>query len=540
MKPITLDVMDHGEGEMARLLPEEWNLLRFGMRVMTDQFFSDMALLEGDGAWADTMVLQHVMPNHLRSFYTPTFVRRFVVSGLTLMETLDTWDRGAFRDPVWPKNELMGSCMAEHLVIRGLVASLPNLYATFVQKPGARMPRSMRSHFNVFWSVDDEDEGLLFDPEMTELLVLGPLARQVWMDADHLHPKGWFAPFPRGRAHPYCQDGADYHGLDAAALRSLRATAHHYIYFSPQPLGDFPGTVKPSDWIASASDVVQSRMLRVVDVPQGDLVTVLDDLSTGSHLAPSARPWLQTLAHQVALAKAHSAWSGGGFVRVVSLVGWDKRPLVYICDAETEGTVIVSPLPLPWLRRELVAHIDTSPEWALMRQAMVRLTDGLLNDEQGTQEGRAWEATEVLQHILPTQYQAAYTPAFVRRFVVSALMVMAKVDAVMSDPNSLPYSQDSVGPAVASCVAEDIMFRGLVDSLDRVWAAANPSAPMPRSIAKYFAAFWRTYAGNTVVGQFFGDVAAGDGEVAALHPEHWFAPYDERPVHPYCRDVNRS
>lgn len=186
-------------------------------------------------------------------------------------------------------------------------------------------------------------------------------------------------------------------------------------------------------------------------------------------------------------------------------------------------------------------------EWQLLRFAMGFQSDWLLSDlVLASQDKDWWEKSRFLKNVMPPRFREFYSAAFVRRFVVSALNFFARLDALPLGPDRTidARADNETLTGVTACVADELMFRGLIESLGLCYEMfvdyykTKKMAPaLPKDMEDRFEEFWANHIVDEDAQFLFDDDTAWLGdESATLHPAGWFTSFDHDRVHPYCEN----
>ncbi len=169
------------------LSPSEWKLLRRGMDMYLDLLLDDLGTVLNNEPLKDTLVFREVLPPQFTSWYTPLFLKQFVVCAVHLAAKIDAWDGAVV------------ACAAEELAFRGLIEWIPTLCEADI------IPGTIE-HLGDFReeAVDDFDVDMLFDLTLDGIEHDETLNAQLGLDS--LRPENWFRPFSGHRVHPYCRN----------------------------------------------------------------------------------------------------------------------------------------------------------------------------------------------------------------------------------------------------------------------------------------------------------------------------------------------
>lgn len=170
------------------LSPSEWKLLRRGMNIYLDLLLDDLCTVLSGEALKDTLVLGDVLPSQFTSWYTPIFLKQFVVCGVHLIAKIDASEDG-----------LLAACTAEELVFRGLIEWIPTLGEPTITSDTIEHLQDFREEV-----MQDFDVDMLFNFALDGIEDDEVMGSRLGLDS--LRPENWFQPFNGLRVHPYCRD----------------------------------------------------------------------------------------------------------------------------------------------------------------------------------------------------------------------------------------------------------------------------------------------------------------------------------------------
>ncbi len=170
------------------LSPSEWKLLQRGMDIYLDLLLDDLCSVLSGEALKDTMVLGDVLPSQFTSWYTPLFLKQFVVCGIHLVAKIDNWEG----DP-------LAACTAEELAFRGLIEWVPTLSEPDITSDTIEHLQDFREEV-----MPDFDVDMLFNLALDGIEDDEVIGTRLGLDS--LRPENWFQPFTGLRVHPYCRD----------------------------------------------------------------------------------------------------------------------------------------------------------------------------------------------------------------------------------------------------------------------------------------------------------------------------------------------
>jgi hypothetical protein len=166
----------------------EWRLLHYGMDSYLDLLLADLSTILSGGTLKDTLVLRDVLPAQFVSWYTPIFLKQFVVCGINLTAKIDNWQDG-----------LIAACTAEELAFRGLIEWVPTLCEPNITSATVEHLQDFREE-----TMQDFDVDMLFNFALDGIEGDEVMGNRLGLDA--LRPENWFQPFAGLQVHPYCRN----------------------------------------------------------------------------------------------------------------------------------------------------------------------------------------------------------------------------------------------------------------------------------------------------------------------------------------------